>query len=80
MGAGYVAVGIAVAVLFYNSWSKASPVLGPVNMGLCRGLNLGLGMAIVPGTLALKLPWLLIEIAPVLRISSHALATASRIA
>jgi 4-hydroxybenzoate polyprenyltransferase len=50
-GAGYVGVAIAAAVLLYDSWSKASPILGPANMGLCRGLNLGLGMASVPGTL-----------------------------
>jgi 4-hydroxybenzoate polyprenyltransferase len=55
-GAGYVGVAIAAAVLLYDSWSKASPVLGPANMGLCRGLNLGLGMASVPGTLAVHWP------------------------
>ena len=39
------------AVLLYDGWSKKNPVLGPLNMGACRGLNLGLGMAAVPGTL-----------------------------
>jgi 4-hydroxybenzoate polyprenyltransferase len=54
--AGYVALAIVAAVILYDSWSKASPVLGPINMGLCRGLNLGLGMASVPGTFALHWP------------------------
>jgi 4-hydroxybenzoate polyprenyltransferase len=54
--AGYVALAIAAAVLLYDSRTKTSPVLGPANMGLCRGLNLGLGMASVSGTLALHWP------------------------
>ncbi len=49
---GRVALAIAASVLLYDGWSKKNPVLGPVNMGACRGLNLGLGMAAVPGTLA----------------------------
>jgi hypothetical protein len=51
--AGRVALAITASVLLYDGWSKKSPVLGPVNMGACRGLNLGLGMAAVPGTLGL---------------------------
>ena len=54
--AGQVAVAIAVAVLFYDGWSKTNSFLGPANMGLCRGLNLGLGMASVPGTLSVYWP------------------------
>ncbi len=49
--AGRIAGAIAAAVLLYDGWSKKTPVLGPLNMGACRGLNLGLGMAAVPGTL-----------------------------
>ena len=48
---GRVALAIAASVLLYDGWSKKNPVLGPLNMGACRGLNLGLGMAAVPGTL-----------------------------
>lgn len=41
-----VALGIAAAVLAYDAWSKHHALAGPVNMGLCRALNLMLGMAI----------------------------------
>ena len=61
--AGRIALAIAAAVLLYDGWSKKSPVLGPVNMGACRGLNLGLGMAAVPGTLAVFWPLCLIPTA-----------------
>jgi len=42
------AVIIAIAALVYNKWGKHHLLLGPVNMGLCRGFNLLLGMSIVP--------------------------------
>ena len=45
---GSLAVAIAVAALVYDKWSKHHTVLGPFNMGLCRGLNLLLGMSMVP--------------------------------
>ena len=61
--AGRVAVAIAAAVLLYDGWGKNTPVLGPLNMGACRGLNLGLGMAAVPGTLAVYWPLCLIPTA-----------------
>lgn len=44
--AGVLASGIALAALVYNKWSKHHPVAGPLNMGLCRGLNLLLGVSI----------------------------------
>jgi 4-hydroxybenzoate polyprenyltransferase len=43
-----LAIAISVAALVYDKWGKHQPVLGPVNMGLCRGLNLLLGMSIIP--------------------------------
>ncbi len=51
-----IAAGIAGCVLLYDGWSKRYAVVGPVNMGLCRGLNLLLGMAAVPGALAKSWP------------------------
>ena len=39
---------IAVAAVVYDKWGKHHSLLGPVNMGLCRGLNLLLGMSIIP--------------------------------
>lgn len=48
---GMMAVAIAVSVLLYDRWSKHHALAGPVNMGLCRGLNLMLGVtaaAVIP--------------------------------
>lgn len=43
---GVLAIAIAVCALLYDKFSKHHKVLGPLNMGLCRGLNLILGMTI----------------------------------
>jgi len=55
LGAGPVPAGIAaataVAVVAYDAWGKRHPFIGPLNMGLCRALNLMLGVAIVPSAL-----------------------------
>ncbi len=42
----YVALAIAVAIIIYDGFSKKYQFLGPLNMGLCRGLNLILGMSL----------------------------------
>jgi len=47
-----VAMAIAAAVLIYDAWGKHHPFIGPLNMGLCRALNLLLGIALVPSVLA----------------------------
>ena len=44
----FVAVAIAASVVLYDARSKRHPVAGPINMGLCRGLNLLLGVSAVP--------------------------------
>ena len=49
---GVIAFAIAIAALVYDKWSKHHRVAGPLNMGLCRGLNLLLGMSLVPFALA----------------------------
>lgn len=49
--AGLFAIAIAVFALIYNKWGKHHKVLGPVNMGLCRGLNLLLGISILTASL-----------------------------
>jgi 4-hydroxybenzoate polyprenyltransferase len=51
-----VASAIAVAVLAYDAWGKRHPFIGPLNMGLCRALNLLLGIAIAPAVLASAWP------------------------
>ena len=47
--AGTVAIALAACVLAYDAWVKRHAFAGPVTMGTCRGLNLVLGMAAVPG-------------------------------
>lgn len=44
---GLIAFLIALAALAYNRISKHHSFLGPLNMGLCRGLNLWLGLSIL---------------------------------
>lgn len=44
---GWLAVGITITALVYDKWGKHHAFLGPFNMGLCRGLNLLLGISIV---------------------------------
>jgi 4-hydroxybenzoate polyprenyltransferase len=48
----YLAIGIATSAVVYDKWGKHQPYLGPVNMGLCRGLNLLLGISILPAAVA----------------------------
>lgn len=45
---GFLALTIAVCALLYDKWAKNHPFLGPLNMGICRGLNLLLGISIIP--------------------------------
>lgn len=43
-----LAVVTAASALIYDRWGKHHALLGPLNMGLCRGVNLLLGISIVP--------------------------------
>ncbi|WP_224490119.1 UbiA-like protein EboC [Robertkochia flava] len=43
---GILGVILAVSILSYDAWAKRNTTLGPLNMGLCRGLNLLLGMSL----------------------------------
>ncbi len=61
--AAIVAGALAAAVLIYDSWGKRHAVVGPLNMGLCRGLNLVLGMTAVPGVAARAWPLGLLPLA-----------------
>jgi 4-hydroxybenzoate polyprenyltransferase len=51
-----VALATATSVLLYDAWSKHHQILGPVNMGTCRALNLTLGMAASAPALTLHWP------------------------
>ena len=55
--AAAIAVLTAIAILLYDAGTKRFALLGPVNMGVCRGLNLLLGMTVVPA--ALQQAWML---------------------
>ncbi len=48
---GIIATFIAIASLIYDKWGKHHDFLGPLNMGICRGLNLLLGMSLVPAVI-----------------------------
>jgi 4-hydroxybenzoate polyprenyltransferase len=43
----WLAVAISCSAVIYDKWGKHHSVLGPLNMGLCRGLNLLLGISAV---------------------------------
>ncbi|MEN8790181.1 MAG: UbiA-like protein EboC [Flavobacteriaceae bacterium] len=43
---GVIAIVLALAILLYDAITKQFSFVGPLNMGLCRGLNLILGMSI----------------------------------
>jgi 4-hydroxybenzoate polyprenyltransferase len=65
--AGFLAILISASALIYDKWGKHHRFLGPPNMGLCRGLNLLLGISILPSCV-----WEFwhIALAPVLYISA----------
>jgi len=64
---GLLALLIAVAALVYNKWSKHYMLAGPLNMGLCRGLNLLLGISIVTAALG---QWWFVAFVPVIYIAA----------
>lgn len=68
-----IAVSIVLMCLVYDRWAKHHPVTGPLAMGLCRGLNLTLGMSY--SLLALGQLWFLAFV-PVIYIA--AVTTISR--
>jgi 4-hydroxybenzoate polyprenyltransferase len=65
--AGLLAVGIAVASLVYDRFGKHHNLFGPINMGLCRGLNLLLGVSILPDQV---LPWAWVGLVPIAYIAA----------
>ncbi|WP_460915343.1 UbiA-like protein EboC [Spirosoma areae] len=65
--AGFLAIAIAVAALVYDRFGKHHPWLGPVNMGLCRGLNLLLGISIIPNQV---MPWAWVGVVPIVYIAA----------
>lgn len=64
---GLIAVFIAFFALLYNRISKHHPFFGPLNMGMCRGLNLLLGISIITSAL---IQWYMLALVPVAYIFS----------
>lgn len=64
---GLIALFIAGCAIIYDRWGKHQNWFGPINMGLCRGLNLLLGISILPEQI---LPYLPIMIVPILYIAA----------
>lgn len=64
---GLFAFSIVVAALLYDKWSKHNAFAGPLNMGLCRGLNLLLGISIVISSIY---GWWFLAIVPVIYIAA----------
>ena len=64
---GLLAIAITVASLVYDRFGKHHSWLGPVNMGLCRGLNLLLGVSILPDQV---MPWLWVGLVPIAYIAA----------
>ena len=64
---GLIAFLTTIAALVYDKWGKHHALLGPLNMGACRGLNLLLGISIIP--IALYQYWA-ISLIPVLYIAA----------
>lgn len=53
---GWLALITAGLAVFYDRFGKHHALFGPLNMGLCRGVNLLLGVS-AAGTLAVKVLW-----------------------
>ncbi|RNI39126.1 polyprenyltransferase [Hanamia caeni] len=64
---GLIAVSIIIAALVYDKWSKHNGFAGPFNMGLCRGLNLLLGISIVITAIS---AWWFVAIIPIIYIAA----------
>lgn len=64
---GIIASLIAIASIIYDRWGKSYNIWGPMNMGICRGLNLILGLSILP-LFSSPLAW--IGIVPVIYIAA----------
>lgn len=44
-----IALLITLSLWIYDQYAKHHPVFGPITMGICRGLNLLLGLSLIPG-------------------------------
>ncbi|MEO9511773.1 MAG: UbiA-like protein EboC [Flavobacteriaceae bacterium] len=51
---GITALVLALFILLYDAFSKKHSIVGPLNMGICRGLNLLLGVSIFEAFIRLE--------------------------
>jgi 4-hydroxybenzoate polyprenyltransferase len=69
---GVIAAATALCALLYDKFGKHHPFFGPLNMGMCRGLNLLLGISIIPIAL---INWFMLALVPVAYIFSITLTS-----
>lgn len=62
LAAALIAIALAALIVLYDARLKRYSIAGPLNMGLCRGLNLLLGVAAIPAALAGRWPIALIAV------------------
>ncbi len=62
-----LAIAIVISALVYDKYGKHQFYLGPLNMGLCRGLNLLLGISIVTDVI---IPYSSLAIIPIIYIAT----------
>lgn len=67
---GVLALLIAGCAVLYDGWGKHQRVLGPLNMGACRGLNLLLGVSAAPAMLGERWYLALIPVAYIAAITA----------
>ena len=48
---GTLALAIAIAAVGYDKWAKHRSFIGPLVMGICRGMSLLLGLSVIPAQL-----------------------------
>ncbi len=72
LASAVIAVVVAILIVLYDGWGKHHSFIGPLNMGLCRGGNLLLGISAVP--LAISQLWY-VTIIPVIYIAAITLVS-----
>ncbi len=64
---GVLTIIISILALFYDRFGKHNNLFGPINMGLCRGVNLLLGISIINSSVY---EWWWVSIVPIIYISA----------
>ncbi|NQX40868.1 4-hydroxybenzoate polyprenyltransferase [Pedobacter steynii] len=63
----YLAAAVMISALVYNKFLKHHLIFGPINMGLCRGLNLLLGVSVIPAEIQ---HWWFLALVPIVYIGA----------